>query len=60
MKSRYTKINLEKRHRSVDQGTERTEVCEHSRSYKDIVANFSSSILAVYRRYFKIWKSNKR
>ncbi|MGX6959702.1 MAG: palindromic element RPE5 domain-containing protein [Rickettsia endosymbiont of Pentastiridius leporinus] len=47
MKSRYTKINLEKSNRSVSREAERTIVREHSRSYKDDVANLrgSSSIL---------------
>ncbi|WP_032139451.1 inositol monophosphatase family protein [Rickettsia tamurae] len=43
MRSEYTKINLEKSKESVSRGAERTEVCEHSRTYKDDVANFSSS-----------------
>ena len=45
MQSDYTKINLEKSNRSVSGGAERTEVevREHPRTYKDDVANFSSS-----------------
>ncbi|MGX6960152.1 MAG: palindromic element RPE5 domain-containing protein [Rickettsia endosymbiont of Pentastiridius leporinus] len=35
---------MEKKNRSVSREAERTKVREHSRSYKDIVANFSSFI----------------
>nr|WP_232203636.1 palindromic element RPE5 domain-containing protein [Rickettsia helvetica] len=40
--SRYTKINLEKSKESVSRGAERI-IREHQRSYKDDIANFSSS-----------------
>ncbi|CAK6517934.1 MAG: palindromic element RPE5 domain-containing protein [Rickettsia helvetica] len=43
MKSWDTKINLEKSKESVSRGAERTEVREHPRTYKDDIANFSSS-----------------
>ncbi|HJD55429.1 MAG TPA: palindromic element RPE5 domain-containing protein [Rickettsia endosymbiont of Pyrocoelia pectoralis] len=42
-KSCNTKINLEKSKEFVSRGAERTIVREHSRTYKDDVANFSSS-----------------
>ena len=43
MKNGYTKINLEKSKESVSRGAERILIREHPRSYKDDVANFSSS-----------------
>ncbi len=43
MKSGYTKINLEKSKESVSRGAERIIIREHPRTYKDDVANFSSS-----------------
>ncbi len=43
MKDWDTKFNLEKSKEFARRGAERTEVCEHPRSYKDDVANFSSS-----------------
>nr|WP_202069096.1 palindromic element RPE5 domain-containing protein [Rickettsia tillamookensis] len=43
MKSCYTKFNLEKSKESVSRGAERIIIREHSRSYKDDVANFLSS-----------------
>jgi|GEM_PF-901459 len=43
MKSGYTKINLEKSKESVSRGAERILIREHLRTYKDDVANFSSS-----------------
>ncbi|HJD56380.1 MAG TPA: palindromic element RPE5 domain-containing protein [Rickettsia endosymbiont of Pyrocoelia pectoralis] len=43
MNSRYTKLNLEKSKESVSRGAERTIVREHSRTYKNDVANFSNS-----------------
>nr|WP_081819106.1 MULTISPECIES: palindromic element RPE5 domain-containing protein [spotted fever group] len=46
--SRYTKINLEKSKESVSQGAERIVICERTRSYKDEIVNFSSTIL-VYK-----------
>ncbi|MGX6959722.1 MAG: palindromic element RPE5 domain-containing protein [Rickettsia endosymbiont of Pentastiridius leporinus] len=53
IKNQYTKINLEKRNRSVSRGAERTIVREHSRSYKGDVANLSgsSSIKEIFRAY---------
>ncbi|MGX6960812.1 MAG: tRNA uridine-5-carboxymethylaminomethyl(34) synthesis GTPase MnmE [Rickettsia endosymbiont of Pentastiridius leporinus] len=43
IQSTYTKINLEKSKKAVIREAERTIVREHSRSYKDDAANFSSS-----------------
>ncbi|MGX6959759.1 MAG: UbiD family decarboxylase [Rickettsia endosymbiont of Pentastiridius leporinus] len=43
IKSCNTKLNLEKSKETVSQEAERTIVREHSRSYKDIVTNFSNS-----------------
>ncbi|QQV74633.1 hypothetical protein H6P87_00169 [Rickettsia tillamookensis] len=43
MKSCDTKFNLEKSKESVSRGAERIVIREHPRSYKDDVANFSSS-----------------
>ncbi len=42
-KTSYTKINLEKSNEPVSRGAERIIIREHPRTYKDIVANFSSS-----------------
>ncbi|MGX6959745.1 MAG: palindromic element RPE5 domain-containing protein [Rickettsia endosymbiont of Pentastiridius leporinus] len=43
MKSRYTKLNLEKSNRSISRGAKRTIIVrEHSRPYKDDIANFSN------------------
>nr|WP_083837140.1 palindromic element RPE5 domain-containing protein [Rickettsia montanensis] len=42
MKSSDTKFNLEKSNRSVSRVAERILNVQHPRSYKDIVANFSS------------------
>lgn len=43
MKRGYMKINLEKSKESVRREVEHTEVREHPRTYKDDIANFSSS-----------------
>ncbi|MGX6960770.1 MAG: palindromic element RPE5 domain-containing protein [Rickettsia endosymbiont of Pentastiridius leporinus] len=43
MKSYYTKINLKKSKEFVSRRAERILICEHLRSYKNDVANFSSS-----------------
>ncbi|EER22813.1 MULTISPECIES: 16S rRNA (uracil(1498)-N(3))-methyltransferase [spotted fever group] len=43
MKRGYTKNNLEKSKESVSRGAERILIREHLRTYKDDVANFSSS-----------------
>ena len=43
MKRSHTKINLEKSKEFVSRGAERTKVREHPRTYKDDIANFSSS-----------------
>ncbi|MGX6960082.1 MAG: palindromic element RPE5 domain-containing protein [Rickettsia endosymbiont of Pentastiridius leporinus] len=53
MKSRYTKLNLEKSNRSVSQGAERTKVREHLKVYKDIVANFLNSASIQVSKIFK-------
>ncbi|MGX6959929.1 MAG: palindromic element RPE5 domain-containing protein [Rickettsia endosymbiont of Pentastiridius leporinus] len=45
IKNCYTKINLEKSKESVSRGAECILIHEHPRTYKDDVANFSSSIL---------------
>nr|WP_277360431.1 palindromic element RPE5 domain-containing protein [Rickettsia asembonensis] len=44
---------MEKSKESVNRGTERTKVREHPRTYKDDVANFSSSssIFILYQIY---------
>ncbi|MFP3011900.1 MAG: palindromic element RPE5 domain-containing protein [Rickettsia sp.] len=42
-KTSYTKINLKKSNEPVSRGAERIIIREHPRTYKDIVANFSSS-----------------
>ncbi|MEY4463905.1 MAG: Cytochrome c-type biosis protein ccmF [Pseudomonadota bacterium] len=49
IKSSYTKFNLEKSKESVSRGAERIIIREHSRTYKDDTANFSSgaSILGI-------------
>ncbi|ARD86084.1 protein-(glutamine-N5) methyltransferase, release factor-specific [Rickettsia bellii] len=43
IKSNYTKFNLEKSKESVSRGAERIKIREHLRTYKEDVANFSSS-----------------
>jgi|GEM_PF-50633 len=43
VKSNYTKFNLEKSKEFVSRGAERILIREHLRTYKDDVANFSSS-----------------
>ncbi|HJD56136.1 MAG TPA: palindromic element RPE5 domain-containing protein [Rickettsia endosymbiont of Pyrocoelia pectoralis] len=45
---------MEKRNRSVSRKAERTIVREHSRTYKDDVANFSSSS-SIYHKYHIIF-----
>nr|WP_088123982.1 palindromic element RPE5 domain-containing protein [Rickettsia akari] len=48
---------MEKSNEFARRGAERTKVREHPRTYKDIVANFSSSIL-VYLFYIKFIVNN--
>nr|WP_096001020.1 palindromic element RPE5 domain-containing protein [Rickettsia monacensis] len=43
MKSSHTKFNLEKSKESVSRGAECILNVQHPRSYKDDIANFSSS-----------------
>ena len=43
IKSNYTKFNLEKSKESVSRGAERIKIREHLSTYKEDVANFSSS-----------------